>query len=90
MKLGIFFNFLLFKTGGADVVSDAQGVLKVMRQTMADMKALRRCAERAYAPDGTLAEKKQCLAIFARLTAKRRNPTKPRPPGCRRFHRLGC
>ena len=89
MKLGIFFSFFLFKTGDADFASDAQGVLRVMRQTMADMNALQRCAERAYAPDETIEDQKQCLVIFARLTPKTKR-TRPRPPGCRRFNRLAC
>jgi len=89
MQLGIFFSFFLFKTGDADFASDAQGVLRVMRQTMADMNALQRCSERAYAPDETIEEQKQCLVIFARLTAKTKR-TRTRPPGCRRFNRLAC
>ena len=86
MKLGIFCSFLLFKTGSADVVSDAQRVLRVMRQTMADMKTLQRCSERAYAPEGTIEEQKQCLVVFARLTAK----TKTQRQGCRRYFRFSC
>ena len=109
MKTAIMFTACLFLGGmsaSSDFKDDAKTILRILQQNINNIDQLTKCYKTAYQVHGTIENKRDCLAIFAKISKPsngRRlslrhsqklaihSPTQMHTRRqCRRFNRWGC
>ena len=109
MKLAILFTACLFLGGmnaSSDFKDDAEAILRVLQRNINSIDLLTNCYNTAYQVNGTIENKRDCSAIFAKIskpnngrrsslrhsqTLAIHSPTQMHTRRqCRRFHRWGC
>ena len=74
MKITFTFTICLFIAGNnasSDFKDDATVILRVLQKKINNMNLLSKCYSTAYQVNGTIKDKRECLAIFAKLSKPR-------------------
>ena len=109
MKTAIMFTACLFLGGmsaSSNLKDDAEAILRVLQGNMNNIDQLTKCYYTAYQVNGTIENKRDCLAIFANISKPSESQRfslrqshklaihTPTPMHtrrqCRRFNRWGC
>ena len=106
MNTAIILSACLFVTGikaTSDFKDDAQAILRVLNNNINNIDQLSKCYNTVYQGNGTIQNKRNCLAILAKISKPRNNRSSVQQRSksrsstpmnsrrqCRRFHRWGC